>query len=333
MPQAETSSRRRAANEIQKSVGLPQRADKSRLLGIVCALVVILLFSSITLSSRLGQAAAMPISDVAALRFGVAGLILLPIVLRYGLSGVAFGKALRLAFLGGLGFALLAYGGFFRAPAAHGAALLHCTLPLSTFLVVAVLDTGKMRKAALPGILLITLGIAIFAGESLREATAGQLLGDALLLLASFCWSAYAVMALSLNISPIQTAAIVAVFSTMYFVPPYLIVNGTAFLQHAWPVLVAQALIQGVLIGVVSIFAYTCAVRYLGASETSLFTAAVPTLTTLIAIPLLAEYPAPAEWIGVGVTTLGMILAMRGYYKPQSVPQKRPCSRARASET
>jgi drug/metabolite transporter (DMT)-like permease len=199
--------------------------------------------------------------------------------------------------------------------------------------VVAVLDPGRIRTAALPGILLITLGIAIFVGESLREATASQLLGDALLLLASFCWSAYAVTARSLNISPIQTAAIVAVFSMMCFVPPYLAVNGMAFLQHAWPILVTQALIQGVLIGVVSIFAYTCAVTYLGASETSLFTAAVPTLTTLIAIPLLAEYPAPAEWIGVGVTTLGMIFAMRGYYKPQSTPQKRSCPSERASET
>ena len=49
-----------------------------------------------------------------------------------------------------------------------------------------------------------------------------------------------------------------------------------------------QGAFQGVLIGAASIFVYSRAVASLGAADTALFTAAVPCVTTLAAIFLLA---------------------------------------------
>ena len=56
---------------------------------------------------------------------------------------------------------------------------------------------------------------------------------------------------------------------------------------------------------------YTRAVAALGASETALFTALVPCVTTLTAIPLLSEWPTQLGWAGVGVVTFGMLVALR----------------------
>ena len=104
-----------------------------RTVGVVCGIGVIVLFSSFTLISRLGFSSALTLPDIAALRFGIGGMALLPFVIRHGLSGLSWRQAATLAFLGGLGFALFAYTGFWLAPAAHGAVLLHGTLPLWTF--------------------------------------------------------------------------------------------------------------------------------------------------------------------------------------------------------
>lgn len=48
-----------------------------------------------------------------------------------------------------------------------------------------------------------------------------------------------------------------------------------------------------------------------GPGATALFAAAVPVVTTLAAIPLLSEVPSRVALAGVGVVTLGMIVAVR----------------------
>jgi drug/metabolite transporter (DMT)-like permease len=282
---------------------------REKTIGILCGLAVIALFSGFTLISRLGFSSSLTLSDIAALRFGVGGTLLLPLILRHGLSGLSWRQALTLAFLGGMGFALFAYTGFSLAPAAHGAVLLHGTLPLFTFVLGArFLDHSRAKTF---GILLIAIGIAMMALDSTLAATSRQLLGDASLLLASLCWSSYAIMARRLNLPPAHAAAIVAALSMTCFLPIYLFLPGKALFLVSWQEILLQTVFQGIFIGAVSIFVYTRAVSALGASETALFTAAVPCVTTIAAIPLLSEVPNSAALAGVAVVTAGMIITMR----------------------
>jgi drug/metabolite transporter (DMT)-like permease len=176
------------------SVGETERMQRSsffteRSVGVICGIGVILLFSGFTLISRLGFSSALTLPDIAALRFGIGGMALLPFVLRHGLSGLSWPQAAILAFLGGLGFALFAYTGFLLAPAAHGAVLLHGTLPLWTFLITTLVIGDRSARTKTPGILLIFAGVMLMAADSWLVATPRQLLGDSSLLLASLCWS------------------------------------------------------------------------------------------------------------------------------------------------
>lgn len=234
-------------------------------MGIACALLVVALFSGFTLVSRLGfTRSPLTLPDIAALRFGVAGLLMLPVLWHYGLRGLALCRAIPLAFLGGLGFALFAYAGFLMAPASHGAALLHGTLPLTTFLAAMLLTGAK-------------------AGAAKR-----------------------------LGLAPAHAAAIVAVFSCLAYLPFYAMLPDKALWTADWQDILIQAGFQGVLLGVVSIFVYTQAVASLGAQETALFTAAVPCLTTVLAVAVLGEMPSTPAWMGVAVVTAGMAVALRG---------------------
>ena len=286
-------------------------AQLDRGTGVACAVASVLLFSGFTLASRLGLSSALGTPDLAALRFGIGGALLLPVLRRYGLAGVRWRDAAALAFLGGAGFALLAYAGFALAPAAHGAVLLHGTLPLFTFAIARATSPPRAPRPQALGLALIGTGIVLMALDSWSGASHRQLAGDGFLLLASVSGSAYGLRARHLGLPPAQAAAIVAVFSAACFLPAYAFLPGKALLRVGAAELLLQAAVQGVLIGAVSIFVYTRAVAALGPATTALFTAAVPCVTTVAAVPLLSEWPSRAAAMGVGAVTLGMMVAMR----------------------
>lgn len=286
-------------------------AARQRHLGLACGVVVILLFSSFTLVSRLGFSSSLRPLDVAALRFATAGTLMLPLFGRHGgMAGVRWRDALALAFTGGLGFALLAYAGFALAPAAHAAVLLHGTLPLFTFVLALLTSAVSLTRRNAVGFATIFLGILAMAWDSVATGTPRQLLGDGALLLASLSWSAYGLLARRVALPPARAAAIVAVLSMSAFLPVYLCLPGETLSTAPLQQLLLQGVFQGVLIGVCSVFVYTQAVASLGAVTTALFTAAVPVVTTLGAVLLLGEHPGPTAWAGVVVVTLGMAIAL-----------------------
>ncbi len=167
--------------------------ENTKAIGILCALTVVALFAGFTLVSRLGFTTALTVPDIAMLRFGIAGLLLFPVLLKYGLGTLKWHQAAGLAFTGGLGFALLAYTGFRLAPASHGAVLLHGTIPLFTFVIVYWTLREAVKRAQKIGLVLILAGIIAMAWDSLSAATPMQLAGDGALLLAAICWSVYGV--------------------------------------------------------------------------------------------------------------------------------------------
>lgn len=291
-------------------------ASDGRAIGYLCACVVVVLFSGFTLVSRMGLKSSLTLMDIAALRFTVAGVVLMPIFVRSWPIEIPLRELVAIVVLGGFGFALLAYAGFALAPASHGAVLLHGTLPLFTFILVMGFSqrgTGRRRDA---GIALITGGIVMMVGDSLSNASARQLVGDGALLLASLCWSSYAIRIRRLQLGPARAASIVAVVSMCCFLPVYLLVPGKALFAIDLRELLLQAAFQGIFIGALSIYVYTRAVASLGASQTALFTAAVPCLTTIGAGPLLLEYPSLSAAIGAGIVTIGMIVAMTARTPP-----------------
>ncbi|HET9594314.1 MAG TPA: DMT family transporter [Anaeromyxobacteraceae bacterium] len=249
--------------------------------------------------------------DLAALRFGIGGTLLLPVLVRGGPRGIAWRHAVALAFCGGIGFALLAYAGFALAPAAHGGVLLHGTLPLFTEAIVRMRSrpTGARHRSV--GMVLIASGVALMAWDSVTAASARQLVGDAFLLLASLSWSSYGLLSRRLDLPPATGAALVAVLSSCAFLPFYALWPGKALFGVGDRELLLQAVVQGVLIGAVSIFVYTRAVAALGPATTALLAAAVPCITTLAAVPLLAESPSGIALAGIAVVTAGMIVAVR----------------------
>lgn len=285
--------------------------SRTRALGIVCVIAVVILYAGFTLVSKLGFASSLKLLDVAALRFAIAGLVMLPVLLFYGFKGIRLLDAFGLAIFGGVGFALFAYTGFLLAPASHGGVLLHGTLPLFSFVLARFIYHRQASVGRMIGLGAITLGIIAMIWDSLYASTPSQLFGDSSLLLASVLWSAYGLLAQKVGLKPAHSASIVAVFSMCLFMPVYLLLPGQGFLTVGWQEIILQGLFQGVLIGAISIFLYTKAVSLLGAIETSLFTAAIPCVTTISAVFLLGEIPSTFAIAGLFMVTIGMFVSIK----------------------
>lgn len=271
-----------------------------------------MLFASFVVVSRAGFSTALALPDIAALRFGISGLLLAPILARRGLGGLRIGQAIGLAILGGLGFALCAYAGFSLAPAAHGAVLIHGTLALTTAFLIWAGGGGPPGPARRAGLAIIVIGIGAMAWDGFSGASVSLLVGDACLLLASLCWSGYGLYVRRLGLPAVHAAALVAAISALIFLPAYALMPGKMLWAARWQDILLQGAFQGVLIGALSIFVYTRAVALLGASEVSVYTATVPVITVVAAFFLLAEVPTIATLAGVAMVTAGMLIALRG---------------------
>jgi len=277
--------------------------------GVAFATGSVVLFASFTLASRFGLRTEYEAADLALLRFGIAALLFLPLLLRKGLAGLSLTRALALAGCGGLGFALLAYQGIGLTPSSHAAVLLHGTLPLFGYACGALILGERACTARLAGVLLIASGMGLtLASTMLYRATISPV-GDLCLIAASAAWTLYGALLTRWRVKAADAVAVVAGLSFIAF-GLYALASGHVL--HAVPSIEfgAQALIQGVLLGGVSLYVYSKAVEALGATGAALAATAVPIVTVLGAIPLLGEVPTRLEWAGVALSVLGMSAAL-----------------------
>jgi len=302
-------------------------ASRARLVGLVCAVVVLAIWTSFILVARGSAARTLTPLDIAWLRFVFSGLVALPFVawrwrrVRQGLGGDTRTAATRLAGLtlaAGVGYCGLAYSGFFFAPAAHAAVLMPGSLPLWTALFAMALLGERLGAARWAGLALIVLGDLLVGGASLLATLQGggpTWRGDLLFLLAGMCWALYGVLARRWRVGAVDATLAVAFGCLVSAVPLYaLAVAGglveSRIAQAPWGEIAFQAVYQGGLAMLVAGIAFTQVVTTFGPLKTTMMTAVVPPLAALGAVPLLGEPLGAAALGGLACVTLGLLLGV-----------------------
>lgn len=291
------------------------------LLGWALATFVLFFWAGWIIVARLGATLTLTVWDVTALRFGTAGLLILPWALRWGLGGLPLGRALWLAVSCGAPYAGAAFLGFLFAPAAHGAVLINGTLPLLTLLLGwATVGIRPTRGQAL-GVVLVLAGCAAIGGDGLLAPVPGQWKGHLFFLLSAALLSGYMIAARAWHVTSRQTLVAVPVGSALMYLPVYFLADLPSALIHtplaAWPwhEVLLQVVYQGILVSLLALPLFTKANALLGSAAMAAFLAAVPSVTLLLAIPLLGEVPSLLAVVGVGVVTLGVLCTI-GLLRP-----------------
>lgn len=285
-------------------------SHREQIIGITCAIAVVVLWSSFLVLSRYGAAGVLTPFDLGALRFGVSGIIMIPVLIRNGFGGLKAGQVAAITLSAGPAFALCAYAGFSFAPTAHGGVLITGMLPLFTTLFAVLMIKEKVGPTRIVSLVVIFCGMGLMARESLAFTTSAQMWGDVLFLGASISWSAYTVFARAWRVTPFQATAIVAVLSMITYLPIYLVLLPANLLIAPLGEVFLQGVFQGFLSVIVALLAYTRAVTALGPVVTTMMTAAVPGTAALVAVPLLHEPLSAMAGLGLILVTFGMIGAV-----------------------
>jgi drug/metabolite transporter (DMT)-like permease len=281
-------------------------------LGALCIVGTVAIWAGWYVAIRFGlTATSLDVQDLAALRFGVAGLLLLPVIWRRGLALDRLGwpGLLAIALGGGAPFALLVGAGLVYAPVSHASALTQGMVPLAVGLLAAIVLKERLTAPKLLGFALIVAGALAIAGVTLAALASRESIGHAFFVGAAVLWAAYTVALRKAHLEGLHAPAIAAVASLVLYVPVYLVFRGERLLAAALNDLVVQGIYQGVLTAVVSLVLYSLGVARLGASSAGAFVAFGPVIAALLAIAVLGEWPKPSDWIGIAVITLGVALA------------------------
>lgn len=294
---------------------VPERAHRLRLIqGAFCGVAAVSIWAGWLVMMRLGVTTSLPATDLAALRFSVAGVILLPVVVRRGFAVDRLGWPgfLAVALGGGAIYVLLVGAGLLFAPVAHASALTQGALPL----IVALLAAAVLKETITPmrkiGLALIVCGEVAIAGFGVASLGTAQNLGHLCFLAAIFLWACYTVAMRRARLDGLHAAAIAAVVSLIVYLPIYLALPHERLFAAPWRDIVWQAFYQGVLTAAVSQSLYGRAVSLLGASSGAAFIAFGPAMAALFAIPVLHEWPSLVDWLAIAVITIGVYLASAG---------------------
>ncbi|TKW76638.1 MAG: DMT family transporter, partial [Bradyrhizobium icense] len=158
--------------------------------GAACGLAAVCIWSGWIVVARLGLRTSLTPWDIAALRFGVAGVLLLPLVVARGLAFDRLGwTGLAAIVLGGAAPVFLANSGLVFAPAAHAGALFPGVMPLMVALLAAMLLGEPFSRAKQVGFALILPGVLAIVLGSGAELGSPQNLGHGLFLCAGLAWA------------------------------------------------------------------------------------------------------------------------------------------------
>ena len=282
--------------------------------GALYGLAAVIIWAAFIVVSRLGVSTSLTPWDVAAIRFGVAGSLLLPYAVRKGIALDRLGWTGVAAIVVGCGapMVLLVNVGLLFAPAAHGGALFPGVMPL----MVAILAAAILKEAFTPqkrvGLTLIVLGaIGIVWGTGATIGTP-QTIGHVLFLAAGLAWACYTVAMRRARLDGLHAAAIAAVGSLVLYLPAYAYIAGASVFKAPLFDIALQAIVQGLLTAVVALLLYGRMVGILGATGGAAFVALTPAMTALLGIPVLGERPSMTEWLAVAVISIGVYAVSGG---------------------
>ena len=283
--------------------------------GVACGLVVPFIWGGWIVASRFGVLNALTPFDVAALRVGVAAIIVFPLFAMRGFAGLPLWKGAVVSFGVGAPFALTSFGGMSLAPVIHAGVLTNGSMPIFAAILGYLWLREHPSRPQLLGLLLIVAGAGMLGGDSFSiDAPAQQWLGDMLLIGAGLCFAIYMTVLRRWNVTFVQAVIAIPIISSAVYIPIWVLFLPSGLLNFAafppWQEVALQAVYQGVVASFIVVMLITRATQSIRATTMAVFLAGAPALAVLLGVALLDEVPSAIAWAGLVVTTIGMILAV-----------------------
>ncbi len=283
---------------------------REEVLGLLAGVGVLILFSGMLVVSRYGATNSLTVFDMAALRFGVAGLFTAPLLLRMRIPRVSLRQAIILGCCSGAVFTLFLFGGMSYAPVAHGGIVVNGSMPVFAALIAWVIFGERLGGWRIAGIVLIVAGVAATGWDALAFGEPGQWRGHLLFIGAAACNATFLTAVRGWRIGALESLITVNGMNVLFYLPLWYFVLPSNIANAPWQEIALQAVYQGIVAAFFASILIAFAARTLGGTRQAAIMSGAPALALLLAIPTLGEIPSPIAIAGVVIVTTGILITL-----------------------
>ncbi|MBN9062372.1 MAG: hypothetical protein BGP06_05910 [Rhizobiales bacterium 65-9] len=284
--------------------------DRRRRLALAATAIVVSIWGLQFVMIRLAVTTSLTATDVTLLRYIFALPVMIPILWRYGWrngAGLGWRKAIILTLCGGAPMLMLSNIGLQFAPASHAACLQPGTVAVLSTLFLMMTSATRGTWLIPAGLAISVLGLAIVTLGGANAGAAASLtpLGDALFMASGLLWTIYTVLLVRWKASPLVMTAVSAVAS-IPLMPLFGLFLPMNILSAPVADLLLHGLFQGVVNYAIAFLLWAYAARVLGAVQMGYVAPLIPVFGVLFAIPILGEWPAHIQWLGIAAAVCGL---------------------------
>jgi drug/metabolite transporter (DMT)-like permease len=251
------------------------------------------------------------------LRFAIASTTLL-LLLRWreGSIGLPRRDLVAICGLGALGFGIyqiLWTTGLTLMPAGDSALIIAST-PVLVAILAVIAGSDVLTRSKLVGGLVSFLGVALVIASGAGLSLGESLAGEAITLLAAFCWSVYLAFGAPFlgRHTPLRATTWATVAGTIVLAPVAMVQLASAGLTEVPVDAIGAVLYSGFLAAGVSNVIVQNGVKVIGPTRTSAFQFLVPALAVVFAFLFLAEPIRPGQVLGGLVIVAGVLITRGG---------------------
>lgn len=284
----------------------------SQLTGYVAAWTIVFVWSFWLVVSRVAQDSGLTIYDLAAMRYGLAALVGVPLCLYFKpWRGLSLIQIAVISFILGPIYILSVFAGFLFAPAAHGGIFMNGVLPLVGIAIGLILFRALPSARQLVGAAIILVSAIVLAWDGVLTRSPTAWIGDVLFVVGAVFFSFYVILSERWQLGAMQIIFCGTVVNAVIYLPIWVLWLPSGVADAPMGPLLLQAVYQGFVPNLMGLLFIAHASRTIGNANTSSILAAVPGVGGILGAVILNENLSPVSIAALVLLTTGLLISVR----------------------
>lgn len=293
-------------------------SSSSHVTGYAAAWTIVLVWSFWLIVSRVANESGLTVYDLAAMRYGLASLVAVPLCLYYKpWRGLRLSQIAILSFILGPVYILIVFSGFLYAPAAHGGIFMNGVLPLISILFGIFLFHKLPGLQQILGAALILVSSVVLAWDTSVTRFQTAWIGDLMFVVGAIFFSSYVILSERWQLRPMQIIFCGTVVNAALYLPVWVLWLPSGLAEAPMGPLLLQSVYQGFVPNLIGLLFVAHASRTIGNANTSSILAAVPGGGAFLGLLILGESLSLTSVLALVILTAGLLMSVR---RRQPVP-------------
>ncbi len=284
----------------------------SHVTGYAAAWTIVFVWSFWLIVSRVANDSGLTVYDLAAMRYGLALLVALPLCVYFKpWRGLRLSQIAVLSFILGPVYILTVFSGFLYAPAAHGGIFMNGVLPLISIIFGIVVLRKLPPLQQLLGAGMIFISAAVLALDTRVTTMPDAWIGDLMFVVGAVFFFSYVFLSERWQLRPMQIIFCGTVVNAAIYLPIWFFWLPSGLAEAPLGPLVLQAVYQGFVPNLIGLLFVAHASRTIGNGNTSSILAAVPGGGAVLGLLILGEGLSLISILALAILTGGLLLSVQ----------------------